>query len=632
MQISANKGVLPPSPGGGTLDIASQLSDQRKRHRRIMLGRWVKSWWLSILLALAGGVLAGVVGQFALNPLYGKYVILGALALPIGFPIVYWAIKNTTFALFLVTAVCTTWAPPMGSIKSLDLYLVYLLVPLLFFVVLVKAAFRERKFIWPSFRVLWPHLGLATMLIVSNIVVHFSWTVGVPETLNHVPLIVGEAFGLFIYLLTLFTILLLSALLDGKERWIEIIQRVYILLAVLISLVVLYEFRRLGGDTTSFRYTEPQIFWMKLRAIVQLISLGSILSYVRLLCATKWIERVIYALALVICLVALYVSLENSWWLEVGVALIVITLLAGRQLPFSELVRRIGLRGVILTIVGIVASPYILNKVNQIATQKQDDFLRLFIWQDGLRVWSKQPIFGVGPGNYWNYDQRFTHLPRFLTNFDKDGLGVAHNGFIQTLGEMGPIGEFLLLSFIAVMLIAAWRLMRRSDKDDPKTRNDYLLGLGCIGLILGSMVADFVSGEFFWPPRQNGSSHSLNQIMTTWVILGFLLYKDKLRRLKQAAEADPGSETEWQVEEQAGRTKGLAVVTAPESKPAPIVWSTWGMRGLAYLTRWVIYIFGGTEKKPERGRLGERLGEFLSGLGKFLDRGLAKVKYIFTGN
>lgn len=565
MQISnsVGSGIIPPSQGGGSPDIATQLREQQQRHQRILRSRALRVWIPRILIILFAGLIASVIGQFF--PLFWKYFLVGA----VGIVLVVAVLKNGTFALFIATAICTAWAPPAGTVKSLDLYPVYLLVPLLFFQIMILASFHKHKYIWPSFFALWPQFGLICMVVISNIMIRFTWTVGVPKELNHNPLYYSEGFGLIVYLIPLFTILLICALLKGREQWVEILQRIYILLAVAISLLVIIEFRRLGSNASLFRYQEPQIWWMKLRAIVQLISLGAILAYVRLWCEKRWLERILYAGSVVICVFAVYVSLENSWWIEVALALGVITLLAGKPAKFWDLVLRVVQRIIIISAVLVIISPILIRKAIELASIKSVDFYRLIIWQDGLRVWSKQPVLGVGSGNYWSFDQRFTHLPRFLSDFAKDGLGVAHNGYIQTLGEMGPAGEFFLLSFIVLMLVLACRLTFRSDKDNPKTRNDYILGLGTIALIVGSMFADFVSGEFFWPPRQIGSSHSLNQIMTTWVIFAFLLYKDRLRRLREAQLA--GQNTGIQIEEVERRglttvTPGMALEVEPKAK------------------------------------------------------------------
>ncbi len=52
-----------------------------------------------------------------------------------------------------------------------------------------------------------------------------------------------------------------------------------------------------------------------------------------------------------------------------------------------------------------------------------------------------------------------------------------------------------------------------------------------MGLIFGSLAGDFFSGSFFLPPRQIGSFKDMPQVLTTWIMFGFLFYRDKIWRL-----------------------------------------------------------------------------------------------------
>ena len=168
-------------------------------------------------------------------------------------------------------------------------------------------------------------------------------------------------------------------------------------------------------------------------------------------------------------------------------------------------------------------------EIDKLATVKTADFYRFIIWQDALRVWSKSPLFGVGPGNFWAYDQRFTQLPLYLRDFAKTGLGVSHNGLLQILGELGPLGVFFYLAFAVVMVVISTRLLQRSNT--PEKRNDRILAMVGMGLVCGSLLGDFTSGAMFLQPRQVGSSGSITQIFSTWIIYGCVMYKDQLWRM-----------------------------------------------------------------------------------------------------
>jgi O-antigen ligase len=276
---------------------------------------------------------------------------------------------------------------------------------------------------------------------------------------------------------------------------------------------------------------------MSLRALAQLLALGGMIAYARFLYATNLRKRLIFSLALVICLGGVYLTLENSWWLELGLALLVMTIAYSRRLL------------VYCCIAMIPFLPLVKSELAKLQQVKSADSFRIIIWQDALRVWSKQPLLGVGPGNFWVYDQRFTQLPFYLRDFNKTGLGVAHNGFLQILGELGPIGLFFYLSFIAVIIFVSVRLFRNSRVQkittgknrlrwldlhyyvESEQRLDRILALVGLGLICGSAVGDFFAGSFFLQPRQIGGFNDLPQVLTSWIVWGCVLYKDQIWRM-----------------------------------------------------------------------------------------------------
>jgi hypothetical protein len=376
-----------------------------------------------------------------------------------------------------------------------------------------------------------------------------------------------------------------------RERYIVYIQRIFIMLGIFVALVVLYDFRRIGADIYTFRFSEPHIAWMSLRAIAQLLALTCILAYARFLYATTWLQRIIYLVIALLSLTTVILTLENSWWVEAFIALIVMTLIYSWRLISFYI------------ILGIPFLPFVKAEYSKLQTVKSADSSRFVIWVDALRVWSKQPVLGVGPGNFWVYDQVFTNLPRALRNCNATGLCVAHNGYLQILGEEGPLGLLLFLAFPIVIIVLAALLYRRalvprkrsranlflkfsgwigldlvdlpeqskakkqkeqrqnstlapgkpvqnrlldwkvywaafSDDERSERHVDAMLALSAIGLTIGSMFSDFFAGGFFIPPRQISILPEMPQVVTSWIIWAFIMYKDqKWRKTCRKAEA-----------------------------------------------------------------------------------------------
>ncbi len=535
MQITdmSTVGTFSPTTGGdeSAKKFANDLRRQRRYHQLIRLRRTIGFWWYRLLLI----IIAGLVSPFVAPVLIADPKIffggIGAIVL------LFFVVSYADWGLLLIAIFSTAFFPSVLQVKSLSASPVQPLIILLFCILVVQIIFHVREPVLPSFWSIWPWLGIILLAFVSEIMVQFTWTHGVPHRINTNPIYFDEIFGVLLFFFPLITILVTSICVSGKERLIEYIQRTYLILAVFAALVIFYEFRRIGATVYSFRFADPTILWMSLRALAQLLALGGMIAYARFLYATNWRKRLIFFLALVCCLGGIYLSLENSWWVELGLALLVMTLAYSRRFLIYCCIA-------MLPLLPVVKSEF--SKLQQV---KSADSFRLIIWQDALRVWGKQPLLGVGPGNFWAYDQRFTQLPFYLRDFNKTGLGVAHNGFLQVLGETGPIGLFFYLSFIVVIIVVSVRMFRRSRVQkitngnnrlrwldlhyyvESEKRLDRMLALVGLGLVCGSVLGDFFAGSFFLQPRQIGGFNDLPQVLTSWIIWGCVLYKDQIWRM-----------------------------------------------------------------------------------------------------
>jgi len=534
MQITNTfrNGAFPPSQGGGapTPDVAGQIRKQRRYHNLIHLRRTLGLWWYRILLILLVSYLAGQLGTI-LAPLIltNPKLLIVVVGIVPAVVLVYWIVKRVEFGLLVTAVSATAFFPTILSIKSLSLAPSPLLLLLLFSVVLVVSAFHARKPVWPSFYALWPVLGLIVLAFVSQIMVQFTWTHVVPRKLNNNPIYYDEIFGVGLFFFPFIILTTTTACLTNRDKWIEYIKWAYMGTAVLAAAIIIVKFKSIGADLYTFRFSTPMIGWMSLRALAQLMALGAMLGYAHFLYAKTGRMRLLYAAITGICLLGVYLSLENSWWLEVGLAFIVMTVVYSRRL-------------FLFCCLGVLPLlPLLKAELVKLQQVKSADSYRLIIWKDALRVWSKQPIFGVGPGNFWPYDQHFTQLPLLLRDCNKTGLCVAHNGYLQMLGELGPLGVFFYLSFIVVMIVISVRLIRGSRVQEKRTSGllawlglkmyydsdelrDRILGMVSLGLICGSAVADFFAGSFFLQPRQIG-------VITSWIIWGCVMYKDQLWRM-----------------------------------------------------------------------------------------------------
>lgn len=572
MQIANpfDKSVFPPAGGGNTPDIAQQQRRQRRHYRRIQFMRTVRFWWLRIIIIAIAVYLGVNLGPYALvlpKEIFGAMVAL---------PFVILVVRKVEVGFLLTATVSMAFFPAILNLKSLAIYPTIPLLILLFISLLLQTAFHARRAFLPSFWVIWPQIGMIVLALVSVIIVQVFWTHGVPHKINSNPIYYDEILGVGTYFFPLIAFIVTTVIVSRNEHFIETVQNAFVVGALFAAAIIFIDFKRIGGDIYTFRFADPHIFWMSLRALAQLLVLGCLIAYVRFLYPAAWrgripwyvclvlvvflnvfsipiivrgrrrelslgtgTMRVLYLLVTLICLVAIVITLQNSWWLEVGVGFLVITVVYSRRL---------------LLFYGVLILPFIpliKAEITKIQSVKTDDLLRLIIWRDALRVWSKQPVLGVGPGDFWAYDQVFTNLPRIVRNCNATGLCVAHNGYLQTLGEIGPLGLFFYLAFIVVMIMAGSRLYRRSKaqqkphatifghlfgliglriSEDSEKQKDRRLGLISLGLVCGSVVGDFFLGEFFLPPRQVSVFNIIPPLMTSWLMWGFVMYRDQLWR------------------------------------------------------------------------------------------------------
>lgn len=486
MQITGtyHNGLPPSSPGGGT-DIAAQLREQQQYHKRVRRRRVLAEWWWPILLMLLGCTGAAIIASF-LGPLYLNQTIEVGAASVLAIPIFVILVRHLQLSLLVFALVTTTLAgPKITTIKSLDVYPAEVMILILFGALLVYAAFRARDIFLPSLRAIWPYLGLFVLGIVSNVMIQFTWTHGVPKKLNNNPIIYEQILGSLSFSFPLVVFVIVTMIVRTNERLIRNIQRVFMVAAMIVALAVLYDFRRLGGDINSFRFNAPHIAWMDMRAVAQLLALGAILAYARLLYSSNWFQRFMYLIVTLTCFITVILTLENSWWLEMLVAFGVMTLIySWRVLVFY------------IVLGGTLAAaffPQLMAEWQKLQSVKADDAVRFIIWSDALRVWSKQPVLGVGPGNFWVYDQVFTRLPRALRNCNSTGLCVAHNAYLQVLGELGPLGLFFFVAFPITIIALAILLYRRAYV--PRKRSHDHVFLSIAGW-LGFSLADVPPAEY----------------------------------------------------------------------------------------------------------------------------------------
>jgi O-antigen ligase len=136
-------------------------------------------------------------------------------------------------------------------------------------------------------------------------------------------------------------------------------------------------------------------------------------------------------------------------------------------------------------------------------------------WQlieDGLGIWSRYPIFGVGPGNNYPYMLRYSTL------------GTPHNQYIYILMELGVVGLVCLALFAGQALRVGLRLWRNAREPAH-----HKLALAWLGLF-SAMLTGGIFGDFILPSIRNGGLELFAYYYVQWILLGLVVSASSIER------------------------------------------------------------------------------------------------------
>ena len=126
-------------------------------------------------------------------------------------------------------------------------------------------------------------------------------------------------------------------------------------------------------------------------------------------------------------------------------------------------------------------------------------------------IWSRHPVFGVGPGNYEPNDPRgYLKFPGKSVRY----YGSAHHLFFQMLAELGAVGALLFLWFLFVVGKETGAFMR-SARDDLSKAFGVAAFAAWVGLLLGG-------GAYFSDP-ESWPQLNLTVLVYSWALIGVVM-------------------------------------------------------------------------------------------------------------
>lgn len=206
---------------------------------------------------------------------------------------------------------------------------------------------------------------------------------------------------------------------------------------------------------------------------------------------------------------------KQSWasgWLPAMAAVFAIIFLTKPKIGFIALF----LFGIILIIRIQIIQNYVFVGDNEYSM-----VTRLEAWKIMFQIIEKNPLFGVGPANYYFYTP-FYNIMGYSVSFN------SHNNYIDLLAQLGVVGFGIFIWWAIETTKLGFSLLKVQLEPFEKS-----FVITAIGGLAGTLVAAFL-GDWLIPFVYNVGMEGFRSSVLAWVFLGsliFIKYKDKTQAL-----------------------------------------------------------------------------------------------------
>ena len=366
------------------------------------------------------------------------------------------AIAFLGFILFIGTfqATLTTFDPNVGGAASEGNIRVQLTSGFIYGSIFALMLFRMEKIV--------PFLGSNFILILFLMVplLSVAWSVSPDATIRRGIALLGSSF---------FAIYLAFAL--PPERTLRILTTAYaVTAAASIAMVVVMP------NYGTHQFGEYAGLWRGMFANKNQLGAASAMGTILLILCPKYSlnERILGWLFLALGLLLLVMSESRTAWVAMAaVALIVVPVrwISGRGLKTK-------FQAMIFAVLTIATAAGIIQFSGQILTFMGKDATltgRTGVWEVAVERAMERPMLGYGFRAYWTPENKRRLKP---TEDWSDGIGHAHNTYIDLLVELGFLG---VISFFFILCMLTLRIVRRlASKNDVLN----LWAVACIVFIL----------------------------------------------------------------------------------------------------------------------------------------------------
>ena len=189
------------------------------------------------------------------------------------------------------------------------------------------------------------------------------------------------------------------------------------------------------------------------------------------------------------------------------IALVAVTVFIVLRYTAIALRWRIAATAIVAVVVVGTASDQYWTQMGTILSDadynRTDESGRMQIWRRGVGYMFRNPVFGVGPGNF----QAAEGMLSSFAQRQQLGVGVrwnaAHNSYIQVGAELGIPGLFIFLAIIST----TFGLLRRLSRSEEAVEDEldvcpraltHALTAALVGFVVGAYFLSLVYAELFY--------------------------------------------------------------------------------------------------------------------------------------
>jgi O-antigen ligase len=147
---------------------------------------------------------------------------------------------------------------------------------------------------------------------------------------------------------------------------------------------------------------------------------------------------------------------------------------------------------------------------------------RFDAWVIMLEIIKVNPLFGLGPSNYYFYTPLFS-IRGYYVSFN------SHNQYFDVVAQIGLLGLFCLVWFFWEIGKINWSLLQRAPEGFAKA-----FVYGALGGLIGTIVAGLL-GDWLIPFVYNVGFNGFRASIFAWLFLGALLAMDQMYPAEEQA-------------------------------------------------------------------------------------------------